>query len=153
LIPWGRSVVDIGKTVREVAMTITPAQCHAGRILAELERDDLAATAGLPPQDAFAFEKGGASLPAADIDKLQRALEAYGVLFVPEDADGGVGVRLKFDHEQASQLSTWDSEGGVAVEDHITQCLRFAAVDTYQGLLPVAMMSFVKAFGPTEQQQ
>jgi hypothetical protein len=101
-------------------MMVTPAQCHAGRILAEIDRDELASKAGLSAEAVFAFETCDASLATSDVEKLQHALQAFRVRFIPEDADGGAGVRLKFDHEQTSQLSAWESEGGVAADNHVT---------------------------------
>jgi len=100
-------------------MSMTPAQCHAGRILAEVDRNTLASKAGLSAEAVFAFETCGASLPPRDVGKLQDALEAFGVRFVAEDSAGGVGVRLKFDRAQVDQLSAWESEGGIAADDEV----------------------------------
>jgi len=98
---------------------ITPAQCHAGRILAQVDKDVLAGRAGLSAGTIVAFETSDASLAPSDVERLQQALQAFGVRFIPEDADGGAGVRLKFDHEQTSQVSAWESEGGFAADNHV----------------------------------
>lgn len=100
-------------------MTITAAQCHAGRILAEVQRDDLANEAGLSTEAVAAFEAGEALLSTGDLERLRQALEAFGVRLICEDADGGIGVRLKFDRAQTNQISAWETERGAASSDEI----------------------------------
>lgn len=101
-------------------MIITAAQCHAGRILAEVERDDLANEAGVSTEAIAAFETGIAPLPAGELERLRLALEAFGVRLICEDDDGGIGVRLKFDRAQTNQIGRWETEGGAAASDEIS---------------------------------
>lgn len=54
---------------------------------------ELAAEAGLNPNTVMRFEHGG-GVQASTVEKLERALEAAGVVFIDSD-NGGPGVRLK----------------------------------------------------------
>jgi hypothetical protein len=72
---------------------VTPAQCVAGRVAAGLGARSLARLSGLMTSAVGRFEKGG-ELPLSSQNKLQVALEAAGVEFIPASG-GGAGVRLR----------------------------------------------------------
>ena len=72
---------------------ITPAQCRAARGLIQWSQQDLASAARLGVVTVRQFETGAAEPLNATLDVLTRALEAAGVLFIPENG-GGAGVRL-----------------------------------------------------------
>ena len=75
-------------------VTLTSAQCRAGRGLIDWSRDQLARQAGIAVRTVMHFERGARGPRPATEDALRRALEAGGVIFVEEDGEG-VGVRLR----------------------------------------------------------
>lgn len=72
---------------------MTPVQCKMARTALALGVRDLAALAKVSPDTVARFERGE-TLRERTIDDLQRALEAAGVQFIPENG-GGAGVRLR----------------------------------------------------------
>lgn len=100
-------------------MAITPQQCHAARVLAQIEPGLLAAEAVLSLDALALFESGLAAFDCETAMALQHALERLGIEFVPEDGGRGGGVRLKFDRAGTRQLSRWESEGGPAADDDV----------------------------------
>ena len=54
---------------------------------------ELAKAANVAPSTVFRFESGRGGMHTGTLDRLQRALEASGVVFIAEDAFGGPGVR------------------------------------------------------------
>lgn len=58
---------------------------------------DLAAVSGVSAMTITRFENGHSGGQAETLRKLQAALEAAGVEFIPENG-GGVGVRLRKGH-------------------------------------------------------
>lgn len=73
---------------------MTPAQCRAARGLVDLSQADLAKAANVGLSTLRNFE-AGRSLPMANnLLAIRAALEAAGVIFVPENGEGP-GVRLK----------------------------------------------------------
>jgi transcriptional regulator with XRE-family HTH domain len=73
-------------------MTITPAQCRAARALLDWTQDDLAARSKVSKRTILHFEKASGRKPIpANMDAIQRALEAAGVTFIDGDQPG---VRL-----------------------------------------------------------
>ena len=75
-------------------MSITPAQCRAGRALVEMDQAKLAEAANVSRNTVVDFEKGRRSPNTNNLVALQNALEAAGVIFVAENGEGP-GVRLK----------------------------------------------------------
>jgi hypothetical protein len=100
-------------------MTITPQQCHAARILAQIGLGLLAAESGLSLDAIASFESGLAASDRQTASALQRALERLGIEFVPEEGGRGAGVRLKFDRAGTRQLSGWESEGGQPADNDV----------------------------------
>lgn len=69
-------------------------QIKAARALTGLTQDDIARSTGLSVQTIKRMESIGTGRSSADnIMAVQRALEAAGVIFIPENG-GGAGVRL-----------------------------------------------------------
>lgn len=55
---------------------------------------ELAERSGVADSTILRFETGRGSILAANLNRLQLALEEAGVVFIPADASGGPGVRL-----------------------------------------------------------
>jgi len=72
---------------------ITSAQCRAARGLLQWSQAQLAEAAKVGIVTVRQFETGGAEPRRATLDVIERALEAAGVQFIPENG-GGAGVRL-----------------------------------------------------------
>jgi transcriptional regulator with XRE-family HTH domain len=73
---------------------ITASQMRAGRALIEWSQQELAERSGVSLPTIKRMEKVGPGRSAGDtIASVQRALEAAGVQFIPENG-GGAGVRL-----------------------------------------------------------
>lgn len=75
-------------------MTITAEQCRAGRALLGWSQDDLARASLVSKRSIAGFESGGRAAHSRTAQDLQRALEAAGIQFLPEDVQGGLGVRF-----------------------------------------------------------
>lgn len=74
-------------------MTISSAQCRAGRALLGWSRDYLAAAAGVGKRTIVDFERDARSPQASTVLALRIAFEAAGVTFLAEN-DGGTGVLI-----------------------------------------------------------
>ena len=73
-----------------------PAQVRAARALIGWSQSKLAEMAGVAVSTINEFETGSSDHFANEpIDKLRAALEAAGVVFLPKDDGGGIGVRLR----------------------------------------------------------
>lgn len=73
---------------------ITPAQSRAARALLEWSQEELARAAHLGLSTIRDFEKGRRTPSHNNMLGIRTALEAAGVIFIPEDGEG-VGVRLR----------------------------------------------------------
>ena len=75
---------------------VEAAQVRAARALIDWSQTKLADAAGVPVSLVERLETG-TSDPVANegIDKLRAALEAAGVVFIPKNGGGGIGVRLR----------------------------------------------------------
>jgi transcriptional regulator with XRE-family HTH domain len=75
---------------------IEASQVRAARALIDWSQAKLADTAGVPVSLVERLETEAAD-PVTDeaIDKLRAALEAAGVVFIPKNGGGGIGVRLR----------------------------------------------------------
>jgi transcriptional regulator with XRE-family HTH domain len=75
---------------------IEPAQIRAARALLALSQVELARMASLSVASVKRLEAAAGLRGAAEtVWKIQKALEAAGVEFIPEEAGRGAGVRLK----------------------------------------------------------
>ena len=73
---------------------VEAAQARAARALIGWSQAKLAETAGVPASTINEFETGSPDANEA-LDKMRAALEAAGVVFLPKDDGGGIGVRLR----------------------------------------------------------
>lgn len=100
-------------------MTITGTQAHAARILVQWPLDHTARTANLGEDALGSFEAGTQALEADDIERLRHALESGGAVFQADDANGGIGVRLRFTARDVKQLDRLENEGGPVGSDDV----------------------------------
>jgi transcriptional regulator with XRE-family HTH domain len=70
-------------------MTVTPAQCRAGRALVNWSQSDLEKAARVAKKTIADFEREARTPYDRTVDAIRVALEAAGVEFLPDD-----GVRL-----------------------------------------------------------
>ncbi|TGT46839.1 helix-turn-helix domain-containing protein [Mesorhizobium sp. M4B.F.Ca.ET.169.01.1.1] len=73
---------------------LTHHQCRAARAIIDWSREQLAAASKVAVRTIVDFERGAREPREVTKDALQRALEAAGVEFIPENG-GGAGVRLQ----------------------------------------------------------
>lgn len=92
---------------------------RAARALVQLSATTVAERAGCTRKQLKAFEKGQWELTAEQQGDLRRALEHYGAIFIPDDGQGGYGVRLKFNRNKVSLIETWEGEGGMSADDDV----------------------------------
>jgi hypothetical protein len=98
---------------------VTAPQSRAGRALIGWSVEDLAEATALPIERIVQFEAETFE-PDHDCQRaIRTALETAGVLFVPELAGVGYGVRLRFPRLTVKRLQTWEGEGGAVGEDDI----------------------------------
>ena len=73
------------------------AQIRAARALIGCSEAKLAEKAGVPVSTIEEFERSAPNRIAneATAEKIRAALEAAGVVFLPKDDGGGIGVRLR----------------------------------------------------------
>ena len=75
---------------------VEAAQVRAARALIGWSQMKLAETSGVPVSAINEFETGSSGHFAEEaLDKMRAALEAAGVVFLPKDDGGGIGVRLR----------------------------------------------------------
>jgi transcriptional regulator with XRE-family HTH domain len=75
---------------------IEASQVRAARALIDWSQTKLADAAGVPVSLVERLETEAPDPVAEEgIDKLRAALEAAGVVFLPKDDGGGIGVRLR----------------------------------------------------------
>lgn len=101
------------------ANPISPGQCKAARVLANVDLMAVAAEAGLSPRAIETFEGEGEKLDASQLHGLRQALEALGIQFLSETACSGPGVRLRFSADQARRIEAWEGEGGTPGDDDV----------------------------------
>ncbi|MGD9943319.1 MAG: multiprotein-bridging factor 1 family protein [Burkholderiaceae bacterium] len=98
---------------------ITAAQCRAARAMLEWSREQLAEAASLDVHTIASFENRSQQPDAATREHIERTFEENGVAFFPENADGGAGVRLKFNRKEVRAIRKWEGEGGTAADDDV----------------------------------
>ena len=75
---------------------VEAAQVRAARALIGWSQAKLAETAGVSVSTINEFETGAPDRIANEpVDKIRAALEAAGVVFIPKNGGGGIGVRLR----------------------------------------------------------
>ena len=100
-------------------MQITPELSAAARALARIDLTDLAARTGLSVDALTDFESGLAVFSDDQRHTLFQTLESLGILFLPEENDAGIDLRLKFDRDKTARIIGWETEGGSAGEDEV----------------------------------
>lgn len=73
---------------------ILPSQCRAARALIGWSQEDLERESRIAKKTIADFERDARTQHASTGDALQSALQAAGVVFIPENG-GGAGVRLR----------------------------------------------------------
>ena len=79
----------------------------------------VAGRAGMDTERLKHYERGLGSVTQAEAQALVSAFNYYGVVFIPEDDNGGVGVRRKFGQTKVEMIENWEGEGGPVGEDDI----------------------------------
>ena len=74
---------------------IDAAQVRMARAGVKISVRELAELSGVADSTILRFESGKGAILATNMARLQRALEEAGVIFIPADASGGSGVRLR----------------------------------------------------------
>lgn len=90
-------------------LLLTPEQCRAARGLLDMTRNQLAAEAHVSLATLLQFENNERPIKTSTQALIRMALEASGVLFIPE-GDGGVGVRFRDRGTDAAAPEHPDSE-------------------------------------------
>ena len=75
-------------------MSLSAAQCRGARAMLGISQGDLAEAAKVSRQTVVDFERGARTPYPNNLAAIRAALEASGVMFVPENG-GGAGVRLR----------------------------------------------------------
>jgi len=100
-------------------VSMTGSQARAARALVQWPRDHVACLAALDDAALADFEAGRAD-PGEDAKaRLRHALEEGGAVFIAEDGDGGVGVRLKFTARDVRAINRLEGEGGPVGDDDV----------------------------------
>ncbi|MBP1847996.1 transcriptional regulator with XRE-family HTH domain [Rhizobium petrolearium] len=97
---------------------MVPAQLRMARAALKIGVRDLAEMAGVTTATITRFENERGGLNSVTVQKLKDALEASGIVFIPENG-GGVGVRLKFNRREVKAIDVLENEGGTVGEDDV----------------------------------
>jgi len=100
-------------------MSIKGTQARAARILVQWPRAHVARLARIEEEALGAFETHCQSLDDDAVQRLRLALESGGAVFLPEDSDGGIGVRLKFPSKDVRAIDRMENEGGAYGSDDV----------------------------------
>ncbi len=100
-------------------MSIKGTQARAARILVQWPRAHVARLARIEEEVLSAFETNCQPLDAEETQRLRHVLETGGAVFLPEDDDGGMGVRLKFPSKDVRAIDRMENEGGAYGSDDI----------------------------------
>ena len=106
--------------VMKTTMRLTGRLVAAGRALTGVSQSDLANAAGISLDMLQVLESSGAAwIPDDPAQTLNRALETFGAIVVPEAEGMGAGVRLKFTRQDVKQIGRLETEGGFARTDDV----------------------------------
>ncbi|MEN5230197.1 helix-turn-helix domain-containing protein [Brevundimonas naejangsanensis] len=72
-----------------------PSQMRMARAALKISVRDLAKLSGVADSTILRFESGKGAILTTNMKRLEEALEAAGVVFLPADSTGGPGVRLR----------------------------------------------------------
>lgn len=103
------------------AKPITGRLIAAARALTGISHARLAEASGLSVPTLIEMEAGGSAVlqSADDAERVQRALEDFGAMFISEGDGMGAGVRLKFLRQDVKQIGRLEGEGGLVKEDDV----------------------------------
>jgi hypothetical protein len=103
------------------AKPITGRLIAAARVLTGISHARLAEACRLPVQTLIELEASGSAPPQStdEAERVQRALEDFGAMFIPEGDGIGAGVRLKFLRQDVKQIGRLEGEGGLVKEDDV----------------------------------
>jgi len=85
---------NIAKYTQRYDVQMTAAQCKGARAMLGLTRKDLAKSAKVAERTLVNFEGEKRNLYDRTLIDIQKALENAGIVFIPEDKNGGAGIRL-----------------------------------------------------------
>lgn len=74
---------------------LEPSQVRMARAALKISVRKLAVLSGVADSTILRFETGRGAILTSNMRRIQDALENEGVIFLPSDANGGPGVRLK----------------------------------------------------------
>lgn len=74
---------------------LEPSQIRMARAALKISVRELSKMTGVADSTILRFESGKGAILTTNMKRMQEALEAAGVTFVPADFSGGPGVRLK----------------------------------------------------------
>jgi transcriptional regulator with XRE-family HTH domain len=74
---------------------IEPSQMRMARAALKISVRELAKLSGVADSTILRFESGKGAILSTNMRRMEEALEAAGVTFLPADATGGPGVRLR----------------------------------------------------------
>ncbi len=74
---------------------IQPSQMRMARAALKISVRELANLSGVADSTILRFESGKGAILTTNMRRMEEALEAAGVTFLPADATGGPGVRLR----------------------------------------------------------
>ena len=114
-----RRPVDDQHSYTRAKVQITGRLIAAGRALVGVGAADMARACGLSVERMASLEaKGSAGVRSeAEVAAIKRGLDHYGVLIIPESANLGKGVRLKFTRSDVRQIARLEGEGGLIGSD------------------------------------
>jgi transcriptional regulator with XRE-family HTH domain len=105
--------------VPDARIIITAAQCRAARALLEWSQAQLAEAAAVEREVVELLEARFRRPSAVGQQRIRKALEDGGVVFIADDDGGGLGARLKFSRKEVRAINRWEGEGGTAGEDDV----------------------------------
>ena len=100
-------------------MPITGPLARAARALVKWPRDHVARFAQLGEKELADFESGASDPGEAAKKRLKATLESGGAVFLPEDGEWGIGVRLKFTAKDVRAINRMEGEGGNVGDDDV----------------------------------
>lgn len=74
---------------------LEPSQMRMARAALKISVRELAEMSGVADSTILRFESGKGAILTTNMKRMQEALEAAGVIFLPAESSGGPGVRLK----------------------------------------------------------
>ena len=99
-------------------MKLTGYQARAARALVQWPREHVARKAAVELEALAAFERENVDPGEEARERIQSTLEEGGAVFLTE-AEGGIGVRLKFTRQEVRSIRRMENEGGPVGDDDV----------------------------------